>query len=111
MRIQPANGISLDPFQLGLLSTETGNMLLDRFRKSLTPWFPFVIIPESTTVTDLHREKPIVCLAVIFASAYDDGILQGRISRMFEQMLATALLQGRIASLENLQGLLIFTAW
>lgn len=110
-RIQPANGVSLDPFQLGLLSTETGDILLDRFRKSLTPWFPFVIIPESTTVTDLHREKPIVCLAVIFASAYDDGILQGRISRMFEQMLATALLQGRIASLENLQGLLIFTAW
>ncbi|KAL2277754.1 hypothetical protein FJTKL_15193 [Diaporthe vaccinii] len=59
----------------------------------------------------VHREKPIVCLAILFASSYDDGILQGRISRLFEQMLATALLQGRIASLENLQGLLIYTAW
>lgn len=108
---QPTNGVSLDPFQLGLLSIETGDMLLDRFRRLLTPYFPFVIIPESSKVTELHREKPIVCLAVIFASSHDDGVLQGHISRLFEQMLATALLQGRIASLENLQGLLIFTAW
>lgn len=108
---QPASAFSLDPFQLGLLSIETGDMLLDRFRKTLTPYFPFVIIPESSKVTDLHQEKPIVCLAVLFASSYDDGALQGRISRLFEQMLATALLQGRIASLENLQGLLIYTAW
>lgn len=108
---QPASGFTLDPFQLDLLSIETGDMLLDRFRGTLTPYFPFVIIPESSKVTELHREKPIVCLAVLFASSYDDGALQARISRLFEQMLATALLQGRIASLENLQGLLIYTAW
>lgn len=110
-RAQPANEVSLDPFELDLLSIETGDLLLDRFRISLTPYFPFVIIPESSKVTDLHREKPMVCLAVLFASSYDDGVFQGRISRLFEQMLATALLQGRIASLENLQGLLIYTAW
>lgn len=110
-RTQSANGVSLDPFQLGLLSIETGDLLLDRFRRSLTPYFPFVMIPESSQVTDLHREKPIVCLAILFASSYDDEAFQGRISRLFEQMLATELLQGRIASLENLQGLLIYTAW
>lgn len=110
-RVQPVNGVSLDPFQLGLLSIETGDLLLDRFRRSLTPYFPFVIIPESSNVTDLHREKPIVCLAVLFASSYDNGILQGRLARLFEQMLVTALMQGRISSLDNLQGLLIYTAW
>lgn len=62
-------------------------------------------------MTGLHRENPIVCLAILFASSYDNGAFQGHMSRLFEQMLATALLQGRIASLENLQGLLIYTAW
>lgn len=62
-------------------------------------------------MTDLHREKPIMCLAVLFASSYDNGILQGRLARLFEQMLVTALMQGRISSLDNLQGLLIYTAW
>lgn len=109
--IQPGDGVSLDPFQLGLLSTETGEVLLNRFRRSLTPHFPFVIIPESLKVTELNRDKPIVCLAVLFASAHDDEVLQGRISRLFEQMLAAALFQGRIASLENLQGLLVYIAW
>lgn len=110
-RIQPTSEFSLDPFQLGLLSIETGDLLLDRFRRSLTPYFPFVIISESSKVTDLHQEKPIVCLAILFASSCDDRILQRQISRLFEQMLATTLMQGRIASLENLQGLLIWTAW
>lgn len=110
-RVQPVNGVSLDPFELGLLSIETGNLLLDRFRISLTPYFPFVIMPESLRVADLHREKPIVCLAILFASSHDNGVLQARLSRLFEQMLAIELLQGRIASLENLQGLLIYTAW
>jgi len=110
-RVQPVNGVSLDPFELGLLSIETGDLLLDRFRISLTPYFPFVIIPESLRVAALHREKPIVCLAILFASSHDNGVLQARLSRLFEQMLAIELLQGRIASLENLQGLLVYTAW
>lgn len=109
--VPPVNGISLDPFELGLLTPDTGNLLLTRFRISLTPNFPFVIISESVEVTDLHREKPIVCLAILFASSHDDGILQARLSRLFEQMLATSLLQGRIATLENLQGLVIYIAW
>ncbi|KAJ0122248.1 hypothetical protein J7T55_002760 [Diaporthe amygdali] len=110
-RIQHANGVSLDPFQLGLLSIETGELLLDRFRRSLSPYFPFVVIPQSAKVADLHREKPIVCLAVLFAASIDDRALQARIARLFEQMLATALLQGSISTLENLQGLLIYISW
>ncbi|KAI3396739.1 hypothetical protein diail_11766 [Diaporthe ilicicola] len=111
LRIQNANGVSLDPFQLGLLSVETGEILLDRFRKSLTPYFPFVIISDSSKVTDLHREKTLVCLAVLFAASNDDRGLQAHLARLFEQTLATALLQGSIPTLENLQGLLIYIAW
>lgn len=106
-----ANGVSLDPFQLGLLSIETGEMLLDRFKRSLTPYFPFVIIPEPSKVTDLHQEKKLLCLAVLFAASNNDRGLQARIARLFEQMLAMVLLQGRISTLENLQGLLVYTAW
>lgn len=102
---------SFDPFERGMLSTATGNTLLDQFRAKMAPYFPFVIIPESTRIEDLRPARLFLCVATLFASSHEDLDLQRNLARLFEQMVAAKLLEGGFASFDILQGLIVYLAW
>lgn len=103
-----------DPFALGLLNPEKGEILLDRFRSTMAPRFPFVVLPDGDNrelLKLLRRERPHLCLAVLAASASDDFVLQRELSRLFNKAVASGLTTGRIRTLDVLQGLLVHLAW
>ncbi|KAK6223853.1 zn 2cys6 transcription factor [Colletotrichum tabaci] len=100
-----------DPFQAGQLSLERGQELLDRFRKKLTPHFPFVIIADSVHVSALRKTRPALCLALLAAASHDDVRLQRALGQMFNELVAARLVAGNFTCLDVLQGLLVHLAW
>jgi len=110
-----------DPFSRGLLDVERAGPLFRRFRASMTPRFPFVVLPatddgsgtekETEGLQLLRRQRPFLCLAALAASCHDDFVLQRELSRLFNESLSARLATGNIRSLDVLQGLLVHLAW
>lgn len=108
-----------DPFTHGLLDAEKAEHLLQRYRSTLTPRFPFVVLPDDrvrdgdgeTALEFLRRERPSLCLAVLAVSASDDFVLQRELGRLFNECAANGLITGKVRSLDMLQGLLVHLAW
>lgn len=102
---------SHDPITCGLIDSESTERLVNLFRSTMTPRFPFVVLPNTTTLQDLRRARPCLLLAVVAVAAYEDFRVQRQLSSLFNQALATKLATGKITSLDVLQGLLVHLAW
>ncbi|KAK0639470.1 hypothetical protein B0T16DRAFT_244756 [Cercophora newfieldiana] len=107
-----------DPFSRGLLDEEGAQRLMLRFRSTMTPRFPFVVLPDPGNASNaeaalqmLRQERPCLCLAVFAASAFDDFTLQRELGRLFNEMLASLLTTSKLRTLDALQGLLVHLAW
>ncbi len=101
---------SQGPFATGLLSAETGQVLLQTYTSKMTPRFPFVVISERC-IDDLHAKRPALCLAVLTVAACETAALQRCLGRMFNDLVAERIARGTFPSLELLQGLLVQLAW
>lgn len=67
------------PFRQGrrrMLSTQDYLSLIKKFRTTVTPHFPFVIIPSHTTAEELRQEKHFLFLVILAAAAHGDLPLQ-----------------------------------
>lgn len=106
-----ASADSLDPLACGLLDTHHSQHLLRIFRSRMTSRFPFVVIPDSVTALDLHRERPCIYLAIMAISAFEDFILQRKLSNLFNRVIADKMVRGKTLSIDVLQGLLLQLAW
>ena len=102
---------SCDPLTCGLLDLDRSERLLDLFRFRMASRFPFVVLPEAVTVHDLRQERPYLYLAVMAVSAFEDFILQRKLSSLFNQVLASKMVRGKTLSVDVLQGLLLHLAW
>jgi hypothetical protein len=90
---------------------DNSDSLLSIFRERLAAQIPFVVIPPHLTAKDLHRDKPMVYMTIMFATSYTDMATQQELGRLILKYLATnAILQGR-KSLDTLQGLLMYIFW
>ncbi|KAF7550624.1 hypothetical protein G7Z17_g5593 [Cylindrodendrum hubeiense] len=81
------------PFTRGMLTLEKGQEYLDIFRNKMTPYFPFVLVPDTVSIRDLDRDRPCLCLAVMCATSYSDPKLQEALGEHFNDMIATRLVQ------------------
>ncbi|KAK3360505.1 hypothetical protein B0T25DRAFT_130868 [Lasiosphaeria hispida] len=102
---------SWDPFTCGLLDVERASGLLNLFRSTMTVHFPFVVVPNTATLQDLRQQQPSLCLAVLAVAAFEDFTLQRKLSSLFNHVLASMLVAGKIISFDILQGLLVHLAW
>ncbi|KAK0716061.1 hypothetical protein B0H67DRAFT_256615 [Lasiosphaeris hirsuta] len=103
---------SWDPFTRGLLDVDRANGLLNLFRSTMTAHFPFVVVSNTTTLQDLRQQQPCLCLAVLAVAAFEDFVLQRKLSGLFNQVLASRMVvAGKIISFDILQGLLVHLAW
>ena len=100
-----------DIIDAGLLTMEAANSLLETFKTTLTPHFPFVVIAPQTTAKELRQEKPCLFLAVLAAASYEDMPLQRSLSKKVSRAISDRMIRGGEMSLDLLQGLLVHLAW
>jgi hypothetical protein len=84
-------------------------LLLDTYR-TMTDFFPFVILPKDCFCRDLIHQRPLLMFAVLTAASYDSTLLQLTLSREFRKVVMVKIMNGE-KSLDLLQGLLVFIAW
>lgn len=60
----------------------TADHYLLRFR-SMSPYFPFIVIPDDATFLSLSMDRPFLCLAAVCAAASTDKLLQSTLEQSF----------------------------
>lgn len=104
-----------DPFEKGLLSLEEASGLLDIFRAKLVPHFPFVVVSPTTSLGQLHQQRPALCLAILAAASFGNLRLQRSLGALFNELvgerIAKRMAKDRFATLDMLQALLVHVSW
>ncbi|KAJ5080993.1 hypothetical protein N7456_013703 [Penicillium angulare] len=104
---------TIDVIGKGLITQEVAIEFLDQYREAM-PFFPFVMLPATTTVQDLRTEKPFLLLCILVFCSFRDDSLQRSLEQILEVYVSKQILHSdhecHPPSLEALQGLLIVLA-
>ncbi|KAL2864769.1 uncharacterized protein BJX67DRAFT_360252 [Aspergillus lucknowensis] len=90
---------------------EEARSLLDTFRTEMTPYFPFIAIPLSTTVAELQRMKPFLLSTIIMVACVSDADRQLAMARKIREYVGASIITNGEKSVDLLQGLLVCLAW
>ena len=90
---------------------EEAVMLLDVFQTHMARHFPFVVVPQGTTVRRLRDEKPFLLKAIMTAASFKDMSRQAELARDTMRHLTEHMLFRNEKSFDLLQGLLVYIAW
>lgn len=85
--------------------------LLAHFRQQQATLAPYVVIPETTTASQLRDEKPLLFLAIITAASHHDAQRQEHFSKAAMALLADHILIQGQKNLALLQGMLLLLSW
>ena len=83
---------------------------LNLFRTSMTIYFPFVIVSESTTARGLRRDRPFLWLCIM-SIACKSIVQQKRLASEVRITMGRELLVEGKNNIDLLMGLLVFVAW
>ena len=100
-----------DVIARGVISYNDAVKILNSFRETFMPCFPFFIIAPEVTVTQLRTEKPFLLLAILKASSYKDVATQRILEETFQRAVADQMIFAHTPSMDVLLGLLVALAW
>lgn len=92
----------------GLASVERQ---LETFRRSSANYFPFVIIAPTVSVEVLRDNNPFLFLCIMAVTSFENPALQRKLGKEVMKQICDRLVMGHEASMDLLQGLLVFVAW
>jgi hypothetical protein len=103
---------SLVLYQIRQLISDSAaiEMYLKRFR-SLSTYFPFVGLPENWTAQSLISSRPFLVFGILCATCRNNPLLHYRLDIEFKKALSDRVLVRGEASLDLLQGMLVYIAW
>lgn len=84
---------------------------LEIFRRDFINYFPFVVVPPTVSVEALRHDNPFLFLCIMAVTSSEDPILQRRLGKEVKKQICDRLVMGHEASMDLLQGLLVFVAW
>lgn len=73
--------------------------------------FPFVPIPSQTSAHNLNAAKPMLFLAILTATSWNDHPLQRKLDQLYREELAKRTIISPRRTLSLLQSLLVYLAW
>jgi hypothetical protein len=73
--------------------------------------FPYVVIPESVSASDLAHNNPMLLHAVLVTSSWRDRNLQRTLEEAYTKDLCTKMIIEGEKSLDMLQSLLVYLTW
>jgi hypothetical protein len=88
---------------------DRANILLDRFR-TMTVYFPFVIIPQTVDARTLLKERPFLYRTIMAAAEQNPNDQRDQVKDIM-QYLALHILQLGEKNLDMLLGILVHIAW
>ncbi|KAL2065657.1 hypothetical protein VTL71DRAFT_3327 [Oculimacula yallundae] len=90
---------------------EAAGRRLEIFRRGFVNHFPFVVVPPTVSVEALRHDYPFLFLCVMTVTSFEDPPLQRRMGQEIKKQICDRLVMGHEASLDLLQGLLVYVAW
>jgi hypothetical protein len=100
-----------DVIDNGLITMATANILLDKYKKVHSTFFPFVIVEPNVDAATLRREFPTVFLAIVATCLDSDHMLQRRIGVEVKKVLCERVLVDNERNLDLLSGILVYLGW
>ncbi|KAF1951584.1 hypothetical protein CC80DRAFT_204263 [Byssothecium circinans] len=100
-----------DPVEAGDLSEVVASQLLDEYKASFVPDFPFVLVPPNVGATALRRSQPFLFLCIMAVASYRTPLTQRALSIKLKLQIASRVIERSHKSLEILQGLLVYCGW
>ena len=91
-------------------SEHEAGLLLHTFQLELSPFFPFVAVPDQN-FSLLRREKPYVVLTVLMISCQHDRKRQHAIAKKMREILSYNILVKGEQCIDLLQSLLLYLGW
>lgn len=94
-----------------VLSPTEADAILNLYRTSYSPYFPFVPIPVTATAAELEQSSPLLFRIILQVVAPQTAAIQKDVDRWFRQTVAQRVVVEQERCLELLQALLVFIAW
>ena len=98
----PASG--LEP------SLDEAEAFLRRFRPHMATYFPFIIIPDSTTAQELRRYRPFLWLCLMSVASKSTAQQKALAKEMKITMGREVFVEGK-NNIDLLLGMMVFVAW
>ncbi|OQE02895.1 hypothetical protein PENVUL_c037G01750 [Penicillium vulpinum] len=100
-----------DVIDRGIVRFDDAVTLLESFRETLMPCFPFIFIAPEVTLAQLRAEKPLLLLAILKGSSYKSAAAQQILEETFQTAVADQMIFAHNPSMDVLLGLLVALAW
>ncbi|KAJ5508246.1 hypothetical protein N7527_010389 [Penicillium freii] len=100
-----------DVIDRGIVKFDDAVTLLESFRETLMPFFPFVFIAPEVTLAQLRVEKPLLLLAILKVSSYKNAAAQQILEETYQTAVADQMIFAHNPSMDVLLGLLVALAW
>ncbi|KAJ5497661.1 hypothetical protein N7453_006712 [Penicillium expansum] len=100
-----------DVIDRGIVRFDDAVSLLESFRETLMPCFPYILIAPEVTLAQLRAEKPLLLLAILKVSSYKNAAAQQILEETFQTAVADQMIFAHNPSMDVLLGLLVVLAW
>ena len=91
-------------------SSDQAEEYLNTFRPLMATYFPFILVPESTTAYELRRDRPFLWLCIMSVAAKSTA-QQKALGREVKITMGREIIAEGKNNLDLLLGLLVFVAW
>ena len=92
------------------ISIEAANGYLQKFR-SMSAYFPFVVLPEHASMLSLSLTHPFLTLAALTAATSQEKALQRSLDRTFRIAILQSVMLDGGRDLDLLQAVLVYLGW
>lgn len=106
----PPVATAVDFESLGISLAEA-EILLDRYKRLMSPGMPFVPLPSDTTARHLQSHKPVLLQAISVVAYFHDLPRQRELVKHLTRNLSERILMNSEKSVDILQAILVFVTW
>ncbi|KGO44341.1 hypothetical protein PEXP_000320 [Penicillium expansum] len=99
-----------DVIDRGIVRFDDAVSLLESFRETLMPCFPYIFIAPEVTLAQLRAENPLLLLAILKVSSYKNAAAQQILEETFQTAVADQMIFAYNPSMDVLLGLLVVLA-
>lgn len=100
-----------DLIDRGIITMERASELWDRYNTLMVPHLPGVVFPESMTIAELRKTKPILFLAIMASASSETPNVQRVIVKELMQIFADKIIISGEKSIEMVQALNVAVIW
>jgi hypothetical protein len=109
-QLTPPAATPVDLQSLGI-SLPEAEILLDRYKRLMSPGMPFVPLPVNTTARHLYTQKPVLLQAITVVAFFHDLPRQRELVKHLTRSLSERILMNNEKSVDILQAILVFVTW